>query len=126
MAKIVNSNKVSNPIKDYSHGIIINNFIHLSGQIGIDIETKALPQSFEQQTRQVFRNIRYILETAKTKLNRIVKLVVYLQDFNNLELFNQICSSIFSVHKIAISIVIVPKLMRNALIQIDTVAILKI
>lgn len=125
MIKFINSNKVSSGARNYSHGIVINNIFYLSQQLGINLENQSLADDFSNQARQTFRNIRYILEAAKSKLNRIIKLVVYLKDINDLEEFNQIYKSIFISHQPTVSIIVINQLIRNALIAIDVVAIVK-
>lgn len=125
MIKFINSNKVSSGSRNYSHGIVTNNLFYLSQQLGINFENQSLEDDFTIQARQTFRNIRYILETAKSKLNRIIKLVVYLKDINDLEKFNQIYKSIFVSHQPAVSVITINQLNRNALIAIDVIAIVK-
>src|SRR5690349_13983374 len=65
--------------------------IFVSGQGAISGEGTVVGEGdFEAQTRQVFDNLRAVLEQAGAGLEAIVKLTVYLTDIANLRDFGRI------------------------------------
>ena len=62
----------------------------LSGQAPISPEGHVVEGGFEAQARQVFRNLRTVLEQAGGSLDDVVKLTVYLTDMSRLREYSSI------------------------------------
>ena len=65
----------------YSHAVIANGFVFVSGQIPVKpggAPTEIVGVSMQDQTRQALRNVQMILEAAGSSLDRAVKVTVLL------------------------------------------------
>jgi 2-iminobutanoate/2-iminopropanoate deaminase len=121
--KYIKTDKAPKAIGPYSQAILINNNLYLSGQIGIDPTTNVLQENFEKQTCQIFTNIKAILEEEHFTRNDIAKVVVYLRNLNDFNALNVIYENFFENHKPARTTIEVSNLPKNALIEIDVIAI---
>ena len=68
------------PVGPYSQGIVANGFFYTAGFGPQDPRTGDVPAGVEEQTRQVLRNIRAVLEERGVGLDQVVKATVHLQD----------------------------------------------
>jgi 2-iminobutanoate/2-iminopropanoate deaminase len=78
----------------------------------------------EAQTRQVLTNLRYVLETADSGLNFVVKTTVFLQDMGDFAKMNAVYAEFFPENPPARSTVQVAGLPKGALVEIECVALL--
>jgi 2-iminobutanoate/2-iminopropanoate deaminase len=67
-----------------------NSLLVLSGQAPISPEGRVVQGGFQAQARQVFQNLRTVLEQAGGSLDDVVKLTVYLTDMNRLREYSSI------------------------------------
>lgn len=109
-------------IGPYSQAILKNNTLFISGQLGIDPNTSAMPASFEEQTNLVFSNIKAILEAAGMGMTHIVKVTVFLKDMNEFALLNEIYARNFSAPYPAREAVQVARLPKDGLVEISVIA----
>jgi len=68
------------PAGPYSQGVVAGGFVYTAGFGPQDPRTGAVPEGVEEQTRQVLRNVRAVLETRGLSLDDVVKSTVHLQD----------------------------------------------
>lgn len=109
----------------YSHAIIANGFVFTAGQLGLVPETKKMIDGgIEEQTRQVLNNVKTILEAAGTSLDKVVKTTVFLKDMNDFVAMNGVYATFFAENYPARSTVQVARLPQDALVEIETVAVL--
>lgn len=121
--EIILSKEAPEPIGPYSQAIKTDNFIFISGQLGIDPKTgKLVSDNIEDQTKQALKNIENILKEAKCPLNNVIDVTIFLTDLNNFKVVNEIYSSFFKSHKPTRTTVQVAALPLNAKIEIKTVA----
>ena len=105
---------------------MIQDLVFTSGQIGIDPKTSQLVEGgFEAQAEQVLRNLAAVLEAAGSDMSQVVKTTVFLADMENYNKLNEIYRLHFKADPPARSTVQVARLPRNALIEIEAVALLK-
>jgi len=65
----------------YSHAVVANGFVFVSGQIPVrpgGSPTEIVGETMQEQTRQALRNVQTILKAAGTSLDRVVKVTVLL------------------------------------------------
>ncbi len=109
-------------IGPYSQAIVAGNLVFTSGQIPIDPATGAISAvTIEEQTEQVCKNIKAVLEEAGSSLEKVVKTVCFLADMNDFAAFNAVYAQYFT-GKPARSCVAVKTLPKNVLVEVDTVA----
>lgn len=84
-----------NPAGPYSHAIRAGDFVFVSGQGPHAKERGQMAAGFEDQARQVFKNIRLVLESAGSSLEDVVKVSVYLADLANFKTMNDVYREVF-------------------------------
>lgn len=109
-------------IGPYSQGIMMNNTLFISGQLGIDPNTGNMPEGFDAQANLVFSNIKSILQAANMGTSHVVKVTVFLKDMNDFAQLNDIYTRTFSAPYPAREAVQVARLPKDALIEISVIA----
>jgi 2-iminobutanoate/2-iminopropanoate deaminase len=69
------------PHSPYSHAVVANGFVFVSGQIPVrpgGDPTEVVGTTVQEQTRQCLRNVETILKAAGSSLDRAVKVTVLL------------------------------------------------
>ena len=123
MNKIINTRNAPKAIGPYSQAVISNGLIFTAGQICLKPDSGELnDEDFITEVKQVFENIKAILDNAGTNMSKIVKCTVYITDLNNFEIVNQIFEKYFKNRPPARSVVEVSKLPKNVNIEIDVIA----
>lgn len=121
--KIISTKKSPSAIGPYNQGIVARGFLYTSGQLPIHPETGEIPQTLEDQTKQVLENLKAIIEASGSTMGDVVKCTVYLQDMNDFVTMNNIYANYFPKNPPARVCVEVSKMAKNALIEIDAIAI---
>jgi 2-iminobutanoate/2-iminopropanoate deaminase len=122
----VHSDAAPKAIGPYSQAIIANGLVFCSGQTPIDPATGNLvPGGIEEQTHQVFKNLKAVLAAAGTDLEHVVKSNVFLKDMNNFATMNGIYASYFPGTPPARSTVEVARLPKDCMVEIEMIALLK-
>ena len=125
MRKIVATDKAPAAIGPYAQANIIGDLVITSGQIPIDPATGNLVESdIEAQTKQVFKNLKAVLEAAGSGLDKIVKTTCFMDNMNDFAKMNEVYASFFSGDYPSRSAVEVAKLPKGALIEIEAIAYL--
>jgi 2-iminobutanoate/2-iminopropanoate deaminase len=108
----------------YSQAIVANGFVFVSGQLALKPGDKELSGgSIEEQTEQVFANLRAILEEAGSGLDKLIKTTVFLQDLGDFQGMNGIYAAHVGDRPPARSTIEVAKLPSGALVEIDAIAL---
>lgn len=108
----------------YSQAIMTDNFIFLSGQIGVSPTTGELVDlSIEGQITQVFSNIQAVLASAGVGLKSVIKLTVFVRDLADFSKVNEAMTTLFAEPYPARSTVQVSGLPKNAAIEIEAIAL---
>jgi len=123
--KVVHTGKAPQAIGPYSQGIIVNNMFYSSGQIPLRPDGTMVEGGIKEQTHQVFRNLKAILEAAGASLDTVVKTTCYIKNMDDLAAMNEVYGEYFSEHKPARSCVEVARLPKDALIEIEVIALVK-
>ena len=88
------------PVGAYPHARRVGNLLFLSGIGPRRPGTDAIPETFDDQVRSVFDNIRVILEEAGSTWERIVDVTVFLTDIpRNFDAFNRLYAEAFVVDR---------------------------
>ncbi|HUJ54650.1 MAG TPA: Rid family detoxifying hydrolase [Gaiellaceae bacterium] len=109
----------------YSQAIAAGGFVFVSGQLALEPGAGAIEAAtIEEQTEQVFANLRAILEEAGSGLDRLVKTTVFLQNLDDFQGMNSVYAKHVGDRPPARSTVEVAKLPSGALVEIEAIAIL--
>ncbi len=107
----------------YSQAILANGFVFVSGQLPLRPgDTEIGAGSIQEQTEQVFANLRAILEAAGSSLDRLVKTTVFLQRLDDFAGMNEVYARHVGDRPPARSTVEVAKLPSGALVEIEAIA----
>ncbi len=109
-------------IGPYSQAIIANGLVYTSGQIALMPDGKMETRGIEYQTKQVLKNLYYVLKEAGAGFEHVIKTTIYLADMNDFEKVNEIYAHYFGDHKPARSTIAVKTLPKNALVEIECIA----
>ena len=88
--EILNLSKV-HPTKGYSHVAKAGNTLYIAGQVAKDLEGNLVGKGdFKTQARQVFTNLKNILEEAEGGIQNIVKMTTFLTHFDYIETYRKV------------------------------------
>lgn len=122
----VSTTKAPGAIGPYSQAIIAGNLLFASGQLPINPETGKMPEgSIGKRARQVFENLRAIVEEAGGTLDDVVKTTVFLTDLQDFKEMNEVYATYFSAPFPARSAVQVAALPLGADIEMEAIISLK-
>ena len=111
-------------IGPYSQACGFHRLLFCSGQIALDPATGELAASdVETQTRRVMENLKGVLEAGGACLASVMKTTVYLKNLVDFQAVNAIYAEYFEEHPPARATVEVARLPKDALIEIDAIAL---
>ncbi|MFS8188372.1 RidA family protein [Rossellomorea marisflavi] len=123
--RTVSTNQAPAAIGPYSQGIVVNNLFYSSGQIPLTPEGMMVEGDVQAQTHQVFRNLQAVLKEAGASLESVVKATVFIKNMDDFGAINEVYGEYFSSHIPARSCVEVAKLPKDALVEIEVIALVK-
>lgn len=121
----IHTNEAPAAIGPYSQGIIVNDLFFSSGQIPLTAEGEMVTGDVREQTHQVFKNLKAVLREAGASLETVIKATVFIKNMEDFGSINEVYGEYFSTHKPARSCVEVARLPKDALIEIEVVALVK-
>lgn len=121
----VQTSKAPQAIGPYSQAVIHAGLVYTSGQIALTPEGEMLGDDLEKQTHQVLKNLTEVLKEANSGLDQVIKTTIFLADMDSFVAVNEIYASYFGEHKPARATVAVKTLPKNALVEIDAIAVVK-
>ena len=122
--QIVRTASAPKAIGPYEQAVKVGDFIYASGQIPLDPATDNLVENnITIQTRQVMENLKAVLSAAGSSLERVVKTTVFLKNISDFAAMNEVYGEYLGDVKPARSTVAVADLPRDALVEIDLIAI---
>ena len=125
MLKYVETKNAPAAIGPYSQGIILNGIAFFSGQIPLSPETgEVVGTTIEEQTEQVMKNIKALLESQGAEFTDVVKTTCFLADMSDFAAFNEIYAKYFT-GKPARSCVAVKALPKGVLCEVEAIAAVK-
>jgi 2-iminobutanoate/2-iminopropanoate deaminase len=98
MRRTVMADKGPAPAGPYSHAVVANGFVFVSGQGPVNPETGNMPDAFADQVRQTLENVRTILEGMGSSTEDVVKVNAYVTDLTRFTEFNDVYK-VFSRHE---------------------------
>jgi len=120
--RFVSTKEAPEAIGPYSQAVIANGLVYTSGQIALMPDGTMETRGIEYQTKQVMKNLFYVLKEAKSGFEHVIKTTIYLTDMNDFEKVNEIYAHHFGDHRPARSTVAVKTLPKNALVEIECIA----
>jgi 2-iminobutanoate/2-iminopropanoate deaminase len=110
-------------IGPYSQAMVHGGIVYTAGQIPLDPQTgDLLDGDIQQQTEQVFKNLRAVLEAAGASLDSVIKTTVFLRDMGEFAAMNEVYANHFGTHAPARSTVQAARLPRDCGVEIEAIA----
>lgn len=110
----------------YSQAIQVGNLLFVSGQVAfIPATGELISNDIRNATKQTLENLKAILEEAGTSFKNVVKTTVFLKDMNDFSAMNEIYETYFSQEFPERSATQVAKLPKDALIEIELIALIQ-
>ncbi len=120
----ISTERAPKAIGPYVQAIKANGFVYTAGQIPIDPKTgDFVAGGITEQTRQVLENLQAVLEASGSSIKQVVKATVFLKNIGDFAAMNEVYAEYLGDAKPARSTVAVAELPRNALVEIDLVAL---
>ena len=80
----------------YTPAVLAGDFLFISGQLGLDPETKKPYEDFEKQVEGCIAGIKALVETAGGSLSDVVKTTVLMQDLAQFAAMNRVYGKHFN------------------------------
>lgn len=126
MHRKIHTDDAPSAVGPYSQAIVATgqNHIFVSGQIAFNKATMKIETSdVREQTKIVLANLFAILEEAGAGPNHVVRTTIFLKNMNDFSAVNEEYEQFFPEHKPARVCVEVARLPRDALVEIDAIAV---
>ena len=122
--KVVATKEAPPAIGPYSQAIKAGGFVFTAGQIPIDPATgKLIEGDVKAQTERVLKNLSAVLAAAGSNMDRVVKTTVFLKNMSDFPAMNEVYGQFFKNEPPSRSTVQVAALPKDALLEIDVVAL---
>lgn len=120
--QIVKTSAVAQPIGPYSLGVRSGNFVFVSGTVGWRPDG-SIPPDIKDQSRQMYENVRHVLEAAGSSLDHVVSTTTYLVHASDYRALNEVRAGYFTKDPPASAVVVVKELVRpELLVEVEAVA----
>lgn len=120
--QIVSTSQAPKAIGPYAQAIVIDGWIHTSGQIPLTATGEKVSGDIAAQTEQVFDNLEAVLAAGDSGLDRVVSVTVYMTDLGEFAQMNEVFARRFGEHRPARSTVQVAALPTGARVEIAAIA----
>ena len=116
---------LAEPVSHYTDAVCAGGFLHLSGIVAVDGEGRLVGgDDVVAQTRQVFENMRAVLEAGGCGFEDVVKMTIFLTDIDDRPLINPLRQEAFGATRPASTLVEVPRLaVDGAKVEIECTAL---
>jgi len=124
MRDVIATTEGPQAIGPYSQAIRANGLIFVSGQVAIDpANQQFIAGDVAAQTDRAIKNLAGILKAAGSSLQKVVRVTVFLKNMDDFAAMNEVYGRHFSSAPPARSTVEVARLPKDALVEIDVIAL---
>lgn len=116
---------LAEPISHYTDAVRAGNLLFVSGIVAVDGEGHLVGgDDVVAQTRQVFENMRSVLEAGGCTFEDVVKVTIFLTDVDDRPKINPLRQEVFGSTRPASTLVEVPRLaVPGAKVEVEAVAL---
>jgi len=117
---------LADPISHYTDAVVAGDLLFVSGLVGVDRHGALVGgDDVADQARQVFANMREVLDEAGCRFEDVVKVTVYLTDVDDRPKINPVRQEVFGDARPASTLVEVSRLaVPGAKVEIEAVALI--
>jgi 2-iminobutanoate/2-iminopropanoate deaminase len=124
MREVISTPEAPKAIGPYSQGVRANGLVFTAGQVAFDPKTQQIVDGdISAQTERVMQNLSAILTAAGCGMQDVIRSTVFLKNMDDFAAMNAVYAKYFSTAPPARSTVEVSRLPKNALVEIDMIAI---
>jgi len=123
--EVVRTEQAPAPFQEapYSQAIVSGGLVFVSGQLSLRPDhAEIIGETIQEQTEQVFANLRAILEAAGSDLDKLIKTTVYLVDLNDFQGMNEVYARHVGDKPPARATVEISALPSGAKVEIEAIA----
>lgn len=115
------------PTKGYSHVAKAGKTLYIAGQLAMDVSGNLVGRGdIEQQTRQVFKNLKVIMEEVGGSLGNIVKISAFVTHYSYVDTYRKIRGEFLGEPFPPATLVVVESLAHaDWLIEVEAIAVLE-
>lgn len=95
MKQIITTENAPAAVGTYSQAVRTGDLVFISGQIPLDPATMTIKEGFAEQTHQVFKNLKAVVEEAGGNMNQLIKVNIFVMDLANFATLNDIMAEYF-------------------------------
>ena len=122
--KAIKPEKAPKALGPYSPAVKLGDFVYLSGQIPLNPETGEIEgTTIEEQTHQVMKNIKVVLEEMGLDYRHIVKTTIFMSDLSEFDRLNEVYGSYLEEPYPARSCVQIARLPNDVTVEIACIVI---
>lgn len=123
MKTVIQTSNAPAAVGPYSQAIDCGDIVFCSGQIPLVPETGLMVEGgIEEQARQMFANIKAVLDAAGLGFEHVVKTTVFMTDLGQFATLNGIYAEYFPANPPARSCVEVSALPKGAMVECEVIA----
>ena len=124
--EVIATTNAPQSVGPYSQATRAGDFIFCAGQAGFDPQTGRIVEGgIGEQTRQVLRNLAAILEEAGSDLTHVVKITVFLHDWQYFQEMNATYAEFFGTKAPARSTVQGARWPDGSLVAMEAIALVR-
>ena len=116
---------LAEPISHFTDAVLAGGFLHVSGIVAVDGDGQLVgADDVVAPARQVFENMRAVLEAGGCGFEDVVKVTVFLTDVEDRPRINPVRAEVFGDSRPASTLVEVPRLaVDGAKVEIECIAV---
>ena len=103
--------------------IEVNGMIYTSGMIPVIPATGEIVEGIEAQAKQALTNVKNLLESVGSGMEKVVKTTVFIKDMNDFAAVNAVYATFFTGAFPSRSCVEVARLPKDVLIEVEAIAL---
>lgn len=121
---IIQTETAPQAIGPYSQAVAANELLFTAGQIPLDpVTMEIVAGGIENQTEQVLKNLKNVLEAGGSSLDQVLKTTVFMTDLAQFPQMNQVYANYFGQSLPARSTIQVAALPKNSLVEIEAISV---
>jgi reactive intermediate/imine deaminase len=116
---------LAEPISHFTDAVVAGGFVYVSGIVPVDGDGRLVGgDDVVAQVRQVFDNMRVVLDAAGSGFEHVVKVTLFLTDIDDRPRINPVRQEVFGATRPASTLVEVPRLaVDGAKVEVECVAL---
>ncbi|NCC51941.1 MAG: RidA family protein [Spartobacteria bacterium] len=121
---VIQTGEAPAAVGPYSQAVVAGGLVFVSGQLGIDPQSGNLVgDDVSAQAEQSLKNLLAVIRAAGLQMTDVVRTTVFLTDMSAFAAVNEVYARFFNAPYPARACVQVAALPKNALVEIDAIAV---